>query len=173
MTKDLPVVVHFNVINDGDIKGYLPEQAENLATGFDVRNAGPRLVLKPFQKAKIPLGFRAVIPDGWWFSLKARSSTFAKKDLVSLYGTIDESYEGQWLFAVQYIPICEFTENYLEGVVLFKDKELVIEHGEKVAQIVLLPRYSFIASNISNEKFNDLVSRRGAARGSGGFGSTG
>jgi dUTPase len=172
MTKELPVVVHFNLINDGEIKGYLPEQAEELATGFDVRNAGPKLVLKPFQKAKIPLGFRAFIPEGWCFELRARSSTFTKKDLVSLYGTIDESYTGQWLFAAQYIPECSFTSNYLEGVVLF-NTELVIEHGEKIAQIVLLPRYTFAVNSISDEKFLKLEANRGTQRGSGGFGSTG
>ena len=187
MTKDLAVPVCFNLVETEKIKGYIPERSGDLAAGFDVRNAGPDISLRPFEKVRIPLGFRMMVTQGnWWCDLRPRSSTFTKKDLHCLYGVIDEDYEGQVLFAAQYIPTLNLkkisyyhmkegtTNNYFSMLKRqYENDVVVIEHGEKIAQMIFLPRYEFKAVVINNEEFDKMAKQRGAERGIGGFGSTG
>ena len=160
--------VYFNILKDEEKKifGFIPEKSEDLSTGYDVRNAGPDIELCPFQKALIPLGFRAYIPEGLYFELYPRSSTFHKKSIHSLYGVIDESYENYWYFACQYIP------QYKDFKAATKINT-IIAHGDRIAQIILRKRYDFNPKEISDEQFQKMVEERGAKRGLGGFGSTG
>lgn len=172
--------VYFNILNDDEknIHGYMPEKSEKLSTGYDVRNAGPDIELVPFQKALIPLGFRSFIPEGWYFELYPRSSTFHKKSIHSLYGVIDESYERDWFFACQYIPEKARCKNLdTDGNIIWYNYHsndcLKIARGDRIAQIILRKRHDFSANNISDEDFEELIKGRGAKRGLGGFGSTG
>lgn len=139
---------------------FLPSKAEPLATGWDVRSTVEIKIL-PFEYVKIPLGFRTFCPEGWWFELKPRSSSFGKKKLHALYGTIDEAYEGELLFAAQYCPESE------------TDSPLIIKVGDAVAQIIPVKRQEMFIESISNEEYEKLVKTRAASRGDGGFGSTG
>lgn len=174
------VDVYFNVLNDDEknINGYLPERCEDLSTGYDVRNAGPDIELVPFQKALIPLGFRAFIPEGWYFELYPRSSTFHKKSIHSLYGVIDESFENYWFFACQYIPEIklhrdDFGNLLWNHYISSSADSIQIAHGDRIAQIILRKRYSFDPFEVSNDDYLEVVKQRGAKRGIGGFGSTG
>jgi dUTP pyrophosphatase len=139
-------------------KEFLPNKAEPLATGWDVR-ATVDLKLHPFEKVIIPLGFRAFCPEGWWFELKPRSSTFTKKRLHCLYGTIDETYEGELMLACQFIP-----DNI--------GQSLEIKFGDALGQIIPVKRKEMIVEEVSNEEYNNLCKSRNASRGAGGFGST-
>jgi dUTPase len=156
--------VKFELINDAEkkIHGYLPEKTTSLATGFDVRNAGENLVLKPFEYAKIALGFRCLIPSEFWFFLVPRSSTFGKKHMHALYGTIDADFESAWFFAAQYVPENDLSEAPYLG----------IAHGDRIAQIILLPRYDFEPVLIDSCEFAQESMLRASTRGSG-FGSSG
>lgn len=138
---------------------FIPTRAESKATGWDVRSAENR-VIHPLGYAKIQLGFRAFCPDGWWLELKPRSSSFAKKSLHALYGTIDETYEGQMIFACQYIPdsIC--------------NDSIEISFGEAIGQLIPVKRREMNVEVISNEEYDKLCGQRNASRGAGGFGST-
>lgn len=161
-----------------DLKGcgidFLPSRATDRSAGWDVKAAFPdRRVLKlyPFYAAKIPLGFRGFCPEGWWYELKPRSSTFGKKNLHCLYGTIDEDYEGQLLLAVQYIPDtwyeqCCFAE---PG---FSATPLIISFGDALGQIIPVRRQEMIVTEVSNEEYDELCRNRQGSRGVGGFGST-
>jgi dUTPase len=147
-------------------KEFLPTRAEPLATGWDVRAAFPDkdcLRFHPFMKYMIPLGFRAFCPEGWWLELKPRSSSFAKKSLHCLYGTIDESYEGQMFFSCQYIPSNSLASN---------PDDLLISHGEALGQLIPVRRKEMLVEEVTNEEFDALCKARNASRGSGGFGST-
>lgn len=144
---------------------FLPTRGEPLATGWDVKCAEPDgLSLEPGQKVKIRLGFRGFCPPGWWYELKPRSSTFGKKDLNCLYGTIDESYEGELLLACQYIP-----ESKINAACILR---LKIEFGEAIGQIIPVRRQEMTIEQVSNEEYDRLCAERNAARGAGGFGST-
>ena len=146
---------------------FVPTKGEPLATGWDVRvalkNGAKELEIIPNQYVKIELGFRTFAPEGWWFELKPRSSSFGKKKLHALYGTIDETYEGELVFAAQYIP---------ENPEWNEPKHLILTHGEAIGQIVPVRRQEMTVESISNEEYDLLCSNRNAIRGAGGFGST-
>jgi len=149
-----------------DQKQFLPTRGEPLATGWDVRAAFKyenEVHFHPFMKYLIPLGFRAFCPEGWWFELKPRSSTFAKKALHSLYGTIDETYEGELMFACQYIPSNSLVDH---------PDILTVNFGDAVAQIIPVKRKEMLVEEVTNEEYDTFCKGRNAQRGDGGFGST-
>lgn len=138
---------------------YLPTRGTPKATGWDVRSTD-QLIIRPEEYVKIHLGFRMFSPEGWWMELRPRSSTFAKKSLHALYGVIDEDYEGHLVFAAQYLPF--------DG-----KSELYVNEGEAIGQIIPVRRQEMFVEKVSNEEYDALCQARNAARGAGGFGSTG
>jgi dUTP pyrophosphatase len=146
-------------IKEGLSDIYLPTRGSERASGWDVRSTD-RLLIRAGEFVKISLGFRLFCPPGWWMELRPRSSSFAKKNLHALYGVIDEDYEGQLVFACQYIP----------------DKQIIapleIQEGEAIGQIIPVRRQEMIVEKVSNEEYEKLCKERNASRGAGGFGST-
>lgn len=148
------------------VNDFLPTRSEPLATGWDVRCADPKgidLVCEGY--VKIPLGIKVFSPSGWWLQLKPRSSTFAKRHIHSLYGTIDEAYEGQMFFCGQYIPDSH------EIVNINSPKR--IEFGDRIGQLIPVRREEMLVSSVTEEEFQKLSEDRNAERKAGGFGSTG
>jgi dUTP pyrophosphatase len=82
-----------------------------------------RLELPPGMTALVPLGFRARLPEGYEAQVRLRSSVAFRKGLVlpNAPGTIDADYPDEWL------------------VMLRNDSAVAvtIEHGERIAQVVL------------------------------------
>lgn len=163
MEQEIPTF-KFAVRNDLEHeKRFYPKRGTEKATGWDVSSAsGKDVILRAGQYAKIPLGFRVFAPSGWWLELRPRSSTFAKKQLHCLYGVIDEDYEGECLFACQYIPDISSL-----------GKDLTISYGDAIGQIIPVKRQEMKVEIVTNEEYEKLCKERSAARGSGGFGSTG
>lgn len=175
---------------------FLPTRATPLATGWDVKAAFKNrgsIKINAGEYVKIPLGFRAFCPEGWWFELKPRSSSFTKKKLHLLYGTIDEDYEGEAILACQYIPDLSFenivySESKSNDYYSFKEEHdlnfvgatlenleaqvLVVDFGEALGQIIPIKRQEMSVEDISNEEYEVLCRARDASRGSKGFGST-
>lgn len=149
---------------------FLPTRATARSTGWDVRAAVPDrkpLIVEAGQMVKIPLGFRTFCPEGWWFELKPRSSTFAKKHLHCLYGTVDEDYRGELILAAQYMP------NYIgHRLSTIEHTSLTIEFGEALGQIIPVKLKEMKVEQISNEEYDSLCKNCNAERGVGGFGST-
>jgi len=168
-----------------DDKRFLPTRGEPKASGWDVRAAmsdRKTLIVKPFDLIKMPLGIRGYCPDGWWYDIKPRSSTFAKKNLHALYGTVDETYEGELVFACQYLPPVSYREEWDDNSSWYEPEkwgdycgctELKIEFGDAVAQIIPRRRDEMVVEGITNEEYNKLCKARASIRGAGGFGSTG
>jgi len=162
----------------GDL--FLPTRATPKATGWDVRAATENrqpLVIKAGEYVKIPLGFRVVVPEGWWYELKPRSSSFTKKNLHALYGTIDSDFENEALFACQYIPnlvVQSFGDDSYSSIMRVKNKleSIKIKFGEAIGQIIPVRRQEMNVEIISNNDCDELYAIRGDKRGLGGFGST-
>ena len=162
---ELPIFKFALVERAKEDKKFLPTRAELCATGYDVRAclttpSRKALIIRPGQYVKIPLGFRAFIPEGWWLELKPRSSSFAKKNLHCLYGTIDEHYPQEFILAAQYLPDINSM-----------GKDLIIEYGEAIGQLIPVERQSMVVEEVSNEEIEQLYKNRPTER-SGGFGST-
>lgn len=148
-----------------DDKRFLPTRSEPSATGWDVSAAQmdrKDIVVRAGTYVKIPLGFRAFCPSGWWYQLVPRSSTFAKKSLHSLYGTIDETFEDQAMFLADYIPD-----------VSAMGKDLVIKFGDRIGQIIPVLRQEMTVDSISNDEYDMRCEKRNGVRKTGGFGSSG
>jgi dUTPase len=148
---------------------FLPTRAYDKDTGWDVRSA-PKdrkaIILRPSQKVLIPLGFRSLPPNGWWFQLAPRSSSFTKRSLHCLYGTIEECWEGELCFACQWNPD-------LSDLTWKRSKEqLTIEFGEAIGQIIPVRRQEMIVQGVSNEEIDRLYAERKGERGIKGFGSS-
>ena len=75
------------------------------------------------ERAIVPLGFRARLPDGYEAQLRIRSSVAFKKGLTmpNAPGTIDADYPDEWLVMLRN-----------DG-----DAAVRIEHGERIAQAVI------------------------------------
>lgn len=148
-------------------KRFLPTRATNFSSGWDVRCAQEDrqdIIVHPGEYIKVPLGFRAICPPGWWFELKPRSSTFAKKHLNCLYGTIDCDYRGWVTMVGQYLPD---TNAKLDS------KTLRLEFGEAIGQIIPVKLQEMNIEEISNKDFDYYCNQEINERGIGGFGSTG
>lgn len=156
-----------------DDKRFLPTRSEPKASGYDVKAAFTNkmpLIIKPFEYFKIPLGFRAFCPAGWWLELRPRSSTFSKKNIQSLYGVIDEGFEGQMLFAGQYIPTLNIYRDIDKVDTYFP--ELTINYGDAIGQLIPIRRQEMNIGEMSNEQYDQACKERNGIRGIGGFGST-
>ncbi len=173
--NDVPIfkfAIREDLKDTGDL--FLPKRGTPKATGWDVKAAfedRKPLIVSVGEHFKIPLGFRAFVPEGFWYELKPRSSTFGKKMLHSLYGTIDEDFGGWLVFACQYLPNLE-TGAGGENLLVVKNQYLTIDFGEAIGQIVPVKRQEMIVESISNEEIDARYKERNDSRGTGGFGST-
>lgn len=98
-------------------EGAMSERATETRDGVAV------IVLRAGERALIPLGFRARLPVGIEAQVRPRSGTSLKTDIViaNAPGTIDADYPDEWCVPVRH-----------GGT-----RDLVITHGERIAQMVL------------------------------------
>jgi dUTP pyrophosphatase len=130
--------------------GNAPTRAHPGDAGFDLHAVG-RWVIHAGAWAEIPLGTSVKCPEHTWALLTGRSSTFRNRRLLVGQGVIDTGYTGP-LFAV---------------VRNLGDTTEVVEDGERIAQLVLMPN---LAESIELVQVESLP---GTSRGSNGFGSSG
>ena len=108
------------------------------------------LTLAPGEKALVPLGFRAQLPDGFEAQVRPRSGMSVKTNLVIVNapGTVDPDYPDEW---------CVPVKNGGAGT-------LRIAHGDRIAQLII--------ARFETPEFTAGVVRPVSDR-TGGFGSTG
>ena len=149
---------------------FLPTKANPTDTGWDVRCAEKDgVILYRDSYHMIKLGFRVLAPPGYWLKLVPRSSTFIKKHLHALYGTIDESYSGEVAFCCQMqYPSNDWPHLRIEPI--WEEKNNRIEFGDRIGQLIPVRRQEMIVSSISNEEIDKAFKERGER---GGFGSSG
>jgi len=132
----------------------LPAYESALAAGADIRACFENkesLTIKPGQRVLIPTALSFEIPAGYEIQVRPRSGLSFKTPLlvVNSPGTIDADYRGE--------------VKIIMGN--FGNDPFVIEHGERVAQLVVAP--------VLQVKFNEVSDLSDTARGESGFGSTG
>jgi dUTP pyrophosphatase len=108
------------------------------------------VTLQPGERALIPLGFKARIPEGYHGEVRPRSGAAFRKgiEIPNSPGTIDSDYNGEWMVPVK------------NG----DSKPITIEHGERIAQVVFVKHVDveFELGEVGRTTDRD-----------GGFGSTG
>lgn len=110
-----------------DVRAHLAGRTVKVARGGIVSeipaSEDGRLTIEPGSIALVPLGFRARLPRGYEAQVRLRSSIAFRRGLVlpNAPGTIDADYPDEWL------------------VMLKNDSDttVTIEHGERIAQVVL------------------------------------
>lgn len=130
----------------------LPVRATPGSAGLDLHACiEAPLTLEPGQRAMVPTGLAAAIPQGVAGMIYARSSLGAKFGIAlsNGVGVVDSDYRGE---------ICVGLSN-------FSAEPYTIQPGERVAQLVLQPVLCLPVQEV------DILDE--TSRGEGGFGSTG
>lgn len=129
----------------------LPSYAYAGDAGLDLR-ASESVVLKPLERRLISTGLAVAIPDGYAGFVQPRSGLALRKGLsmANTPGLIDAHYRGE-------LKVC--------AVNLDPREDIVIERGERIAQLVIqrVP----VVSLVEVEELDETD------RGAGGFGSSG
>jgi dUTP pyrophosphatase len=137
-----------------DLKAYLTGRTVRCSDGIrqwdQPATATSTLVLDVGTMALVPLGFRARLPRGIEAQIRPRSGAAFKKGLhiANAPGTVDCDFPDEWMVPVR---------NGGRGV-------LTIEHGERIAQMIL-SRYEVLS--MEQGSVSATTTRQG------GFGSTG
>ena len=132
----------------------LPSYETSQAAGADIRAClenRDQLIIPSGQRILIPTGLSFEIPAGFEVQVRPRSGLSLKTNLlvVNSPGTIDADYRGE-------IKIIMGN---------FGERDEVINHGDRVAQLVLAP--------VTQAEFSVVNELGQTERGAGGFGSTG
>lgn len=163
-----PPAIVFEPLHDGVTT---PSRATTGAAGYDVRahllgravktwrdgaelvlhaDATGALALEVNDVALVPLGFRARLPEGYEAQVRLRSSIAFRRGLIlpNAPGTIDADYPDEWLVMVRNVSAMR----------------VIIQHGERLAQIIL---HRYATLEWSTGVVTPSTDRRG------GIGSTG
>jgi len=105
-------------------------------------------IIWPHSCVEVDTGWDIKIPDGFWGSIKSRSSTFAKRKLMVLEGIIDPGYTGR-------LSAIVFNTTFLPKKV---------NTGDRLIQLIIVPMVP------TDMKIVTSLPR--TSRGRSGFGST-
>lgn len=130
----------------------LPQYATAYSAGMDLRaNLDKPVTLKPLERALIPTGLFIELPAGFEAQIRPRSGLAVKHGISILNspGTIDADYRGEIRVVL----------------VNLSNEEFVINHGERICQMVVAKHATVEWDETSELEASD--------RGAGGFGHTG
>lgn len=133
------------------VVGTPPQYAHPGDAGADLV-ASHGVTLAPGERAMVATGLSIALPDGFAAFVMPRSGLAAKHGvgLVNSPGTIDAGYRGE-------ISVVLINTDHTTS--------FTIEPGDRIAQLVIMP--------VATARFITVSELPGAARGAGGFGSTG
>lgn len=129
----------------------LPAYAYQGDAGLDLQ-ANESVRLKPFERAMVSTGLAIAIPDGYAGFVQPRSGLAIKRGLsiVNTPGLIDAHYRGELkIIAINLDP----------------EHDLIIERGERIAQLVI--------QEVPSVELVEVDELDATDRGNGGFGSSG
>lgn len=131
----------------------LPTRGSERAAGIDLYADihEPFITIAPFQTKIVGSGIACEFPEGFWGMVVPRSSIGIKRgiSLANNVGIIDNDFIGE-------IKL---------GLYNHTEHDVIVERGERIAQMILLPYYIYNIVEV-----NELSDTE---RGEGGFGSTG
>lgn len=130
----------------------VPTRGSEKAAGYDLyADCADPVRIPPHKTAKIGTGLAIAVPDGYFGGIFARSGLAAKEGLrpANCVGVCDSDYRGEYIVAVHNDS----------------EEERVISHGERIAQLIVIPYLPVLF-----EETDELTE---TSRGKGGFGSTG
>lgn len=130
----------------------LPQYATEESAGMDLSaNISAPITLASLEIILVPTGIFIELPKGYEAQIRPRSGLAYKKGLSipNSPGTIDSDYRGE-------IKVI---------LINLSDKNQTIEHGERIAQIVIAKHERVTWKTVNNLEESE--------RGEGGFGSTG
>ena len=113
-------------------------------------------VIDPSYSARLQTGLSFGVPHGYMLQVMNRSSVAAKKNLVVGAHVVDSGYEGE-----------VFIDMHNVG-----NQTQVIEPGDKIAQVVLVPVIPFRAVETASGNLYDWYPITISERGDGALGST-
>jgi dUTP pyrophosphatase len=149
-----PIEVKVKTLDHYDLSFELPFYATEGAAGADIRASLPEkktMTIRPGERVLVPTGLCLEIPVGYEVQVRPRSGLSLKSSLmiVNSPGTIDCDYRGE--------------VNIIVGN--FGQEDFSIEHGLRIAQLILSP--------VIHAKYTITTNLGETTRGSAGFGSTG
>ena len=133
-------------------KATLPTRGSEYAAGYDLYAAIENNIIVPAHSTeKIGTGLSFELPDETFAAIFARSGLATKQGLrpANCVGVCDSDYRGEYIVAIHNDT----------------DEDKIIEPGERIAQMILIPYIPMIFVE------TDELSESG--RGQDGFGSTG
>ena len=133
-------------------KHELPNYETIASAGMDLRaNITESITLKSLERALVKTGLFIELPIGYEAQVRPRSGLAFKKGITVLNspGTVDADYRGEI------------------GVILvnLSNEDFIIENGERIAQLIIAKH--------ERAEWLEVAELPEAARGEGGFGSTG
>lgn len=129
-----------------------PKLAYNDDAGVDLRYFGHEpLEIPPGENRPIPTGIGFEIPRGWYGKISNRTSV-GRRGLIPVAQIVDSNFTG----------VLTLTLHNLN-----RDKSVILEPGERCAQIVFMPHWSKEISEIAMEDVKKTD------RGDGAYGSSG
>lgn len=134
-------------------QAHIPTRGSEHAAGYDLYACLPEgeLIIPPNESRLIGTGISCALPEGTFAACFARSGLAFRQGLrpANCVGVVDSDYRGEYC------------------IVLHNDgkEPRTVEHGERIAQLVLLPYLPM--------EFCEVDSLSQTRRGAGGFGSTG
>ena len=144
----MQAIVRFHKLNNNAI---IPTRGSNQAAGYDLYACiNSPVVIQPHSTVKVGTGLSFELPNGTFGAIFARSGIATKRGLrpANCLGLCDSDYRGEYIVALHNDT----------------DSEQVIEPGERIAQMVLMP---YIEMLFEEGELSETM------RGAGGFGSTG
>lgn len=130
----------------------IPTQGSKYAAGYDLYAAiDTPITIKSGETVKIGTGLAFELPEGFFAGIFARSGLATKQGLrpANCVGVVDQDYRGEVIVAIHNDS----------------NRDAVIEPGDRIAQMILLPYQSMEFIEVSDLSETD--------RGDGGFGSSG
>ncbi len=150
------MIIEFTTLHDNVT---LPKRANPSDAGLDIHYSpsedGKVVRVLPGQSVVLETGLKFGVPHGYMLEVKNRSSVASKRSLLVGACVIDSGYNGEVKINLHNVG----------------EEPQVLNPGDKIAQLVMVPVVHFRASHSGDSLYDDPITI--SARGAGGFGSTG